>query len=329
LKFRSFEDLAATVRGNLHRIPHDIDVVVGVPRSGMFPAGMLALHRNATLTDIDGFLEGRALQHGIRREKPRIRASSEMWQNVLVVDDSVVTGGTMANIRARIAAAGGHWKVLYCAIYGVEARHPQVDLTFDVCPLPRAFEWNLMHHPACLANACMDIDGLLCVDPTIEENDDGPRYERFLQEADPNLLPTVPVGTLVSSRLEKCRAATEGWLAHHGVQYGELHLLDLPSAEARRRLKAHAPFKADVYRSKKDSWLFLESDLQQARAIAAQTGKAVVCTSEMIVFDETGPQRAVRIIRRNVGAKRRYLSRLGTRLRDSVLRQERDATDHH
>ena len=93
MKFRSFEDLAEAVRANLHRVPHDIDVVVGVPRSGMFPASMLALHRNTALTDLDGFIQGRILQHGIRREKPGIRASAELWRNALVVDDSVDSGG--------------------------------------------------------------------------------------------------------------------------------------------------------------------------------------------------------------------------------------------
>jgi uncharacterized HAD superfamily protein/adenine/guanine phosphoribosyltransferase-like PRPP-binding protein len=314
VNFRSFEDLARTVRQNLYRVPHDIDVVVGVPRSGMFPASMVALHRNATLTDLDGFLEGRVLQHGIRRAKSRITANPETWKNVLVVDDSVWSGGTIANVRARIAASEGHWNVVYCAIYGTRARHPGIDFIFEKCPLPRAFEWNLMHHPQFMADACVDIDGLLCVDPTEQENDDGPRYDRFLLEADPFLLPTVPVGTLVSSRLEKHRAATEDWLRRHGVQYGELCLLDLPSSDERRRLKAHAPFKAEIYSSKKKSWLFLESDLEQARTIAARTSKAVVCTSEMILFDDTGPQRAVRILQGKLSTKKKALVRLKSRL---------------
>jgi uncharacterized HAD superfamily protein len=321
MKFRSFEDLAETVRANLHRVPHDVDVVVGVPRSGMFPASMIALHRNATLTDLDGFFEGRVLQHGIRREKPGIRASREMWKNVLVVDDSVGTGGTMASVRARIAAAGGQWNVWCCAVYGVEARHPGIDMIFEVCPLPRAFEWNVMHHPQHLAAACVDIDGLLCVDPTPDENDDGPRYERFLREARPFHLPTVPVATLVSSRLERYRSQTEEWLRRHGVQYGELCLLDLPSAEERRRLQAHVPFKAEVYRSKNSALLFLESEREQAQAIAARTGKAVICTSAMILFDESGVRRAARMVRRNIGVGRRYLSRLRARLRRSIYHQ--------
>jgi uncharacterized HAD superfamily protein len=299
----------------MHRIPRDIDIVVGIPRSGMLPASLIALHRNLSLTDLDGFLEGRILQPGIRRKKPGLRETDPAaWKNVLVVDDSIGTGGTLAETRARLTVAAGDRNIFYCAVYGVKRRHPGVDLIMEVCPLFRAFEWNLMHHPFLLANTCLDIDGLLCVDPMSEENDDGPRYERFLQNAQPYLVPTVPVGTLVSSRLEKHRAMTEDWLHRHGIQFGELYLLDLPSAVARRRLKAHAPFKAEVYRSKKDAWLFLESNLSQAEAIAAQTGKAVICTTDMVLFDEHGARRAMRTIRRKIRKNGTYLSQLTGRL---------------
>jgi len=332
VNFRSFEDLAQTVRRNLQRVPHDIDVVVGVPRSGMIPASMISLHRNTALTDVDGLLEGRAFQPGIRRKKARIRANPEAWENVLVIDDSVGTGGTIAEVRARIAASGRPWNVRYYAVYGTQAEQAGVDVVFEACPLPRVFEWNLMHHPHVMADACLDIDGLLCVDPTAEENDDGPLYDGFLRDARPLLLPTVPVGTLVSSRLEKCRAATEDWLHRHGVEYGELCLLDLPSAEERRRLKAHAAFKADVYRSKKRSWFFLESESSQAREIAARSGKAVICTTDMTLFDETGPKRAVRVLRQRVGAKKRALWRLKSRLWSAFNHQlgyaGRQAGDH-
>ena len=54
-----------------------------------------------------------------------------------------------------------------------------------------------MHH-LWLASACVDIDGVLCIDPTAEENDDGPRYREFLSCAKPLYLPTVPVGALLA-----------------------------------------------------------------------------------------------------------------------------------
>lgn len=40
-----------------------------------------------------------------------------------------------------------------------------------------------------LKKACLDIDGVLCVDPTPEENDDGPRYREFLLTPNPYSFP--------------------------------------------------------------------------------------------------------------------------------------------
>ena len=46
-----------------------------------------------------------------------------------------------------------------------------------------------MHH-SFLNDSCLDIDGVLCRDPSPEENDDGPRYEKFLTETNPLVIPT-------------------------------------------------------------------------------------------------------------------------------------------
>jgi uncharacterized HAD superfamily protein len=74
-----------------------------------------------------------------------------------------------------------------------------------------------MHHGHLLKYCCVDIDGVLCLDPTDCQNDDGAAYEKFLEEAVPMLAPTRPIGALVTSRLEKYRGLTEKWLAKHVI----------------------------------------------------------------------------------------------------------------
>jgi uncharacterized HAD superfamily protein len=148
--------------------------------------------------------------------------------------------------------------------------------------MPRIFEWNLMHHSE-LQSACLDIDGVLCLNPTEEENDDGEKYLRFLREATPLWLPTVPVGCLVTSRLQKYRIETEQWLARHGVKYAELVMLNMESAEERRRTGCHGRFKGEVYRSKK-SQFFIESDARQAHEIAQLAAKPVFCIADRQVY---------------------------------------------
>ncbi len=284
VNFRSFEDMAAVIRRGLALLPHAIDVVAGVPRSGLIPAFLVALYKNAMVTDLEGLLAGRGFPPGTRRDKPNLTVDAAQWRNVLVIDDSVDSGRTFMELTDCLKAADRGWNVTRCAVFGAAKRHDQVDVILEHCPQPRIFEWNLVHHPVHMLRACLDIDGVLCLDPTEDENDDGPAYARFIASARPNLIPSVPVGTLVTSRLEKYRAQTEEWLRKAGVQFNELYMLDLPSAEERRRLKAHAPFKAEVYAEKRDSHLFIESDHRQARQISLITGKPVVCTDRMRLF---------------------------------------------
>ena len=67
------------------------------------------------------------------------------------------------------------------------------------------FEWNYLHHDGYSHLCCYDIDGVLCEDPTDEENDDGDRYKNFILNAPLRFKPFAPIGFLVSSRLEKYR----------------------------------------------------------------------------------------------------------------------------
>ena len=58
MNYRSVNDLNHCIVANLHRLPRDIDLVVGIPRSGVLAASLIALHLNLPLVDLDGFIEG-------------------------------------------------------------------------------------------------------------------------------------------------------------------------------------------------------------------------------------------------------------------------------
>ena len=58
MNYRSLNDLNSTILKQLHLIPRDIDLIVGVPRSGMLPANLLALYLNLPYTDIHSFMNG-------------------------------------------------------------------------------------------------------------------------------------------------------------------------------------------------------------------------------------------------------------------------------
>lgn len=56
MNFRTINDLNNLISKNLDKIPKDIDLIVGVPRSGLFVANLIALYLNLPLTDFDSFL---------------------------------------------------------------------------------------------------------------------------------------------------------------------------------------------------------------------------------------------------------------------------------
>lgn len=282
MNYRNIDDLNHCILQHLSILPRDLDLIVGIPRSGMFPANLLALYLNLPVTDLNSFSNGHIYQTG---ERGKVFNMSNI-RNVLVVDDSIATGNAMEKCRSLLQGIEHQYKIKYCVIYSVPAHTKSVDYYFEILEYPRFFQWNIMNH-AILQKACMDIDGVFCVDPTPEENDDGPRYREFLQNAKPLFIPRTEVGTLVTSRLEKYRKETEAWLSQNGIRYNKLVMLDLPNKEARQRANCHASFKATEYTSSTDYMLFVESSLHQAFEINRLTKKPVLCTETFQMIYES------------------------------------------
>jgi len=297
---------------NLHRLPRDIDLVVGVPRSGILAATLVSLTANIPMTDLDSFLAGRIYTSGITKRWAGLDRQTSEMRKILVIDDSIIGGTAMRDAREKIAAAGMKGDFIFAAVFGLSLQHEETDIVLDVVPHPRMFQWNFMHHMF-LEQCCVDIDGVLCLDPTEEENDDGPAYEKFLSEARPLLGPTRKIGWLVTSRLEKYRKLTEAWLDKHEIKYDHLIMLDLPSKAERQRLGAHGSFKADFYR-KSNAILFIESEHEQALKIAKLSGKPVLCVeSNVVSLPDALSLPALEQAARNLPARLRQINSPGGR----------------
>lgn len=279
MEYKDVATLNADTRQFAQEVPSDIDLVVGIPRSGLLAANILCLYLDVPMTDVDGLCEGRIFDTGSRFDE---NWSFDTIDSVLVVDDSVNSGAQMTETRSRIEEHAFPFDIQYGAIYVSPDGHRHVDHWGEVVPTPRLFEWNLIHHPV-LKDACVDIDGVLCRDPTPEENDDGERYREFISEVEPKIVPNQRIHRLVTCRLEKYRPETEAWLDAHGITYDTLVMMDLPDRETRLEQGNHARYKASVYRST-DSIMFIESDPGQAANICQQSKKPVFCygTNEMI-----------------------------------------------
>lgn len=275
MQYRSFSDLSRDILTGICRLPRDLDLIVGIPRSGLMAASILSLHRNLRFCDVNGFIDNKKLATGSTRSASNAVVFPHSAKNVLVLDDSVWSGAAINKARTELNKFCGQIKFTYAAVYATKQSRNLVDHYFCELPTPRFFEWNLFHRHE-LNSFCVDIDGVLCHDPSTEENDDGARYIDFLHSARPLARPTQKIGHLVTSRLEKYRPATEAWLRREGVIYDTLHMLDLPNAQERRRLGRHASFKASIYASIGDSVLFIESESSQATEIAKRSGKPVL-----------------------------------------------------
>lgn len=316
MHYRSVADLNDDIIAGLPLIPADVDLVVGIPRSGLLAGTLMALALNVPVTDVEGFVAGRVLCAGRTRRRDLFDVHPHRARRVLVMDDSADTGQSIRAARDRLASAFPNIPFSFCVVYGTSPQCDGVDVLVKVVPQPRLFQWNAMHHNM-LARCCVDIDGVLCADPTEGENDDGEEYLRFLLNAAPLHTPTKSIGWLVTSRLEKYRRETEAWLEKRGIEYGELVMLDLPSREERLRLGSHAAFKAEVYGRATSALLFIESDREQARDICRLAGKPVLSLGSQEMFTPE-PLSSVALAQRLRTLPTRYKASAGSLARRMV-----------
>jgi uncharacterized HAD superfamily protein/hypoxanthine phosphoribosyltransferase len=283
MNYRNIADLNKIILERLNILPRDFDLIVGIPRSGMLPANLLALYLNKPYTDIHSFINGHIYKAGARSQFFDMKE----FRKILVVDDSIASGAAMEESRKNLSHLSSDFDIKYCAVYVIPGKEKTVDYFFEILPLPRYFQWNILNHTT-LEKACFDIDGVLCVDPAPEQNDDGEKYREFILNAPPLFIPGSRIGTIVTSRLEKYRKETEIWLQCNKVRYDNLVMLDLPDMESRQRSNSHASHKAREYGSR-PYVLFVESDPYQAREINRITGKPVLCTHnfEMVFESES------------------------------------------
>ncbi|MSS10793.1 phosphoribosyltransferase [Clostridium sp. WB02_MRS01] len=275
MNFRTVADMNACINKYIGKVPHDVDLIVGIPRSGMLVASLLGLYLNLPIVDLHTFLDGKVYQTGTTRKQKKWIGSVDEAKHILVVDDSISTGEAMKNAKSALQKLSLRCKITYSVIYAVPTAASLVDFYFEICNHPRIFEWNYMHAWT-LEYACVDIDGVLCEDPGIQEALSKYKYEEFIANAAPKLLPTKKVGYLVTSRKEQYRQATEAWLEKNNVEYNNLVMLPEKKASDVMGNVEYGAYKAEIYK-KTNCFLFIESNYEQAVKICELSGRQVFC----------------------------------------------------
>ncbi|MEL6979558.1 MAG: phosphoribosyltransferase family protein [Pseudomonadota bacterium] len=279
--FVNYQDLAETIMLGRAAMPAKIDLVVGIPRSGMLAASMLAAQLNAPLTDVEGLKQDRLFGYGATKSAPNVKRALSDDRTVLIIDDIAGAGSAIRRTREDIAQAGVRGTIVFCVVYAPTLKHPDIDVVLKQTSPGLMAPWNIMHHKV-LARACVDIDGVLCRNPFPHEDDDGAAYETFLKTTEPLHGVSGRIGWLVTSRKERYRAATEEWLARHGIEYDELHMTTTPEE------KQDSPaFKARLYRET-GAELFIESEGPCALRIAELSERNVMCVSAQTMITPDG-----------------------------------------
>jgi orotate phosphoribosyltransferase len=253
MNFVNYAEMARDAKELALRLP-PCDAVVGIPRSGLLPAAVMAnalgVRLGVMAANGPHFIDG-----GARDAKKPIK-------RVVVIDDSVDSGAAMTKARESMP----HWcQAAYACLYVTPGSEKLVDMFWKALPQPRMFEWNYSDH-GLLIDACIDIDGVLCDDPSEEQNDDGEKYRLFIRNARPRIRPKRKMGWLVTSRLEKYRTETLIWLSENGFQFENLVMAPYVTKEERMKADAYAELKAQALKASGKRF-FIESDDATAKRI--------------------------------------------------------------
>ena len=270
MNFVSFKELLEDSKSLIRKLPRkDITGVIGIPKSGMIPATIMACELRVPLASLGGkFWDGNPTSG-----------------TILLIDDSLASGEEMAKSVKAVSLPEG-CKVIRAAVYAsnLARRHPEVlDYYHKIITRPRYFEWNMWGHPK-ISRSVLDMDGVLCVDPAVRD-DDGPEYQNALINAIPLHIPSRAVIGIATGRLERWRGITEEWLSKHGIRYGTLHMSPHPTAYARRKARDVPSMKAKAYAAS-NAMMFIESETKQARRICWESKRPVLATDTMTVYQQ-------------------------------------------
>lgn len=75
MNYRSSRDLTYDLLR--WELPSDLEVIAGIPRSGLLAITFLALHRNVRLSSVEGLLRGELIHGGPRGACPHL--ASNTW----------------------------------------------------------------------------------------------------------------------------------------------------------------------------------------------------------------------------------------------------------
>jgi len=265
-------DLIADTLALVPFLPNDVSEVIGIARSGMIPASLLATHLHLPLYSLD--LKGGVTHcgHGSRLDGTELQTGKRRRGKVLLVDDTIASSRSMTRAMEVLRDERRGSRVRRAVVYSTKKHAEKAHLVAGLLPTPHWLEWNFSNCGLAKWMA-FDLDGVI--------HGHGGR---------PMFLPRrTPLAAIVTARLEgskqEGRKRTEEWLARWGVQYNTLIMGPWETTEEREKRGIVAVWKGEVYKSLRDIELFVESEPGLAYAIARISGKHTLCPRTGEVFE--------------------------------------------
>ncbi len=281
IKFVNVDNAVIWTLDWIKTFPHSYDVIVGIPRSGLFIANLIAIKLGRPLTTPDMLQQGKFWHSKKVKDAPDVNNIDRL----LLVDDSIDTGRSMDQAIDTIRAVNPDVDITRACLIVRDKAKPSVDLYHEVLSPPRMFEWNILHRKlgSHLEHGCLavDLDGVLCLDPPQGADGDEAAYLEWLPNAKPYLIPAFEIDCIVTCRLEKYRSQTEAWLDAHNVKYKDLIMWDLPSKSERRGRFARHKIES-VLRVKPE--MVWESNWDQSQSIWRETRIPTLCIDRMTLL---------------------------------------------
>ncbi len=288
LEYFTLANLTEDVKRLASQLPVDTSLIVGVARSGLSAASLVAmmLHRPLAIVrqSSNDLIDG--------GNGWRLTGNTTAAGPVVVIDDTVLTGNSFKHVMPIVRQR--YPNAIAAAVYVNPTARLKPDVWVRDLPWPHLLEWNLWNSiisPHC----AMDFDGILCHECPPGDDDDGPRYMSFLEHVQPLYLTRrVAIPMVVTARIERYRPLTQAWLARHGVSVAELVMAPWDSKAERNRHDV-AAWKAEHYRrflARRHALrppLFIESCPHQAVRIAQLAGGFVLCPTAGRVLSPGDP----------------------------------------
>lgn len=271
-KFFSTSDLVEHTKLMIPRMK-DYDVIIGIARSGILPASIIATHLYRDLYIID--IENKRVElsgRGLRKQ-----GVINNLNKVCVVDDSLWNGISIARAKQILKnhPLFQHSEIDYAVIYAHHKSSNIADMYYKRVS-NHFFEWNFMNSPV-TPIISLDFDGILCNDFTEEEDDDGEKYIKAI--ANRKTTHMMPVSKykpyIITARLSKYRTQTVEWLEKNNIVYEDLIMCDLPNIAARNNIDI-CEWKARAYEELTNTILYVESDINIAKGMKRYTNKLVL-----------------------------------------------------